>query len=227
LIFFDLLRRGDAIWAESRLNSYNATAFQCSTFDLLHLLQERGTISPPDLLQFSHRLRDCDLRFFSLHAAELKELTHRAQVVDGTLNEIRELRTLRRHYARSLAAGDLLRIAPVEQGLAVEWPFLLESGASVINAVVELWEDDLASDSARPRAEWALRNLYVPTGRSFTSAERSADIDSPEGRLNALLTHTSDSTWRVRDRQTLFHGVGPTGITASLRGGSTPEDSHP
>jgi hypothetical protein len=196
----DLLRfapsRGDVIWADDRwLNSYvhRDSIPVLDTFDLLHLLQERGTISSSDVLQFSHRLRDCDLRLFSLHATELKELTHRAQVVDGTLNEIRELRTLRRHYARSLAAGDLLRIAPVEQGLAVEWPFLLESGASVINAVVELWEDDLASDSARPRAEWVLRNLYTPDrGRSFTSAERSADIDLrlEAVALNALLTHT-------------------------------------
>jgi tetratricopeptide (TPR) repeat protein len=196
----DLLRfapsRGDVIWADDRwLNSYahRDSIPVLDTFDLLHLLQERGTISSLELLQFSHRLRDCDLRLFSLQASEVREMTHRGQIVDGILNETRELRTLRRYYARSLAAGELLRVAPVEQGLGVEWPFLLASGAAVINAVVELWEADPIADSARPRAEWVLRNLYAPDrGRAFTSAERSADIDLrlEAVALNALLTHT-------------------------------------
>lgn len=186
---------GDVIWVDDRW----ITGFAhrdgvpiVDTFDLLYLLRDRSVISTAELVQYTHRLRESDVRLLSLDVEEIKGLVQPAEVRAGQVVESRELRTLRRYYANSLSDGNTLRVAPSKQGLPLEWPFLLASGASVINAVVELWEANETFELVRPRAEWVLRNLYTPDrGRGFTQAERSAGVDHhlEAVALSSLLTH--------------------------------------
>ena len=172
---------GDVIWADDRW----LTGFAhrdgvpvVDTIDILHMVRDRGDFSAAEFSSIMSRLREADLRFLSLSKEEIKDHVRSATAIDGALVETRELRTLRRHYAAALVDADALRLNPADEGVALEWPFVLASGSAVANSVVEIWMDDAPPDIVRPRSEWIVSNLYVPDrGRSLTQAERSPETD--------------------------------------------------
>ena len=172
---------GDVIWADDRW----LTGFAhrdgvpvVDTVDILHIVRDRASFSAAEFLSIMSRLREADFRFLSLNEEEIKAHVRSATANDGGLVETRELRTLRRQYAAGLGDADALRLNPGDDGVALEWPFVLASGSAVTNTVVEIWKNDVSPDIARLRSEWIVRNLYVPDrGRSLTQAERSPELD--------------------------------------------------
>ena len=203
-------RHGDFIWTDDRwLNGFAQRDGVpiVDTVDLLHILRDRAVLSESEFFSITHRLREGDFRLVSLDASEIKTFVRLAPLRDGHLVETRELRTLRRQYAATLADGEMLRIAPSEKHTALEWPFVLASGSAVIHAVADVWQEAQPPDVVRPRAEWILCNLYVPDrGRAFTQVERSEDSDHrlEATALSGLLSHAisfpTDSASRVMRR---------------------------
>ena len=168
---------GDVIWIDDRcINRYfhRDRAAIIDTLDVLFLLRDRGRLEPDELEELIHRFRRAGARYLSLNEQEIAAWVQRAQIVDGKIIESSELRTLRRNMACSLVDCDVLTIASDELGAPVEWPFLLRSGAAILDALVIIWSAADRDDLKLARADWVLKNLYVPDrGRSFTNAERS------------------------------------------------------
>lgn len=195
----DLLRvvpvDGGAIWVDDRW----ATGYAhkdglpiLDTFDLLHLLRTQGKISDGRFEAIQHAFRDADLRLFSLGVDEIKNRTRQAIDQGGQFRETRELRSLRRQYARCLIDSKDLTILPRENGRQLEWSYLLESGRAVVDSLVELWGEDEEDEQSRLRSEWILANLYVPDrGRAFTTADTAEGFDHQLEAisLTALLSH--------------------------------------
>ncbi|WP_291984084.1 hypothetical protein [Luteitalea sp.] len=180
----DLLRLapkdGDVLWVDDRWATryvHKDGAPILGTHDVVRVMHERGAIPDERVASFVHDSRDADLRFISLTTAELSQRTRQALDASGTLHESRELRTIRRQFARSVAGGDDLVVA--EDGVGpVEWPYILESSRAVVDAMVEVWAESEPSQVSRHRSEWLLRSLYIPDrGRQFTRAPADPAID--------------------------------------------------
>ena len=186
---------GDVIWVDDRwATSYvhKDGAPILDTFNLIHILRERGTISDVRFTALTHALRDADLRLFALGVDELKNRTRQAVDQNQTFRESKELRTLRRHYARCVASGADLAVTAPDGARQIEWPYLLESGRAVVDSIVEVWGDNEPDDVSRQRAEWILRSLYVPDrGRGFTAADAGEGVDHQleATALTAFLSH--------------------------------------
>ena len=180
-------RHGDVIWADDRWLtgfSHRDGVPIVDTVDLLHLLRQRAGLSEADFFLIIHRLREGNFRYISLDTNEITFHVRPATVKDGNIVETRELRTLRRQYAAALADGNTLRITASDEGAGLEWPFVLASGSAAVNAVADIWKEVALPDVVQPKAEWILRNVYVPDrGRSFMQVERSEELDH---RMEAL-----------------------------------------
>jgi tetratricopeptide (TPR) repeat protein len=195
----DLLRlmpvEGDVIWVDDRWATgfvHKDGAPVLDTFDLIHILRDRGAISDASFAALTHAFRDADLRFFALDLDELKNRTRQAVDQNQTFRESKELRTLRRQYARCVASGADLAVTPRDGVAQLEWPYLLESGRAVVDGIVEVWGENESDDVSRQRSEWILRNLYVPDrGRGFTVADAGEGVDHhlEATALTALLSH--------------------------------------
>jgi tetratricopeptide (TPR) repeat protein len=183
--FLELLtftpKEGDTIWIEDRhLNAFVHRDGPpiIDTVDLLHILSDRKVLTSDEFYGYMHRLRESDVHWLALNAQEITHVVTQAEVQDGSLSETRELRTLRRHYMRALAKGDLLAVAPVGQQKTLEWPFLLDSGNALTESLAELWSAAEGFHTIHSRAEWILQSLYIPDrGRSLTKAERTPSLD--------------------------------------------------
>lgn len=195
----DLLRlvpqEGDVLWIDDRWATryvHKDGAPILDTHDVVRVLRERGAVPDERVAAFVHDSREADLRFVALTTEELEHRTRQAVDENGALRESRELRTIRRQFARSLAAGEDLIVA--EDGVGpLEWPFILESGRAVVDVMVEVWAENEPSDVSRQRAEWLLRSLYTPDrGRRFTRAPADPAIDHhlEATALVALISHT-------------------------------------
>jgi tetratricopeptide (TPR) repeat protein len=199
---------GDVIWIDDRcINRYfhRDRAAIIDTLDVLFLLRDRGRLEPGELEELIHRFRRAGARYLSLNEQEIAAWVQRAQIVDGKIIESSELRALRRNMAYSLVDCDVLTIASDELGAPVEWPFLLRSGAAILDALVIIWSTADPDDLKLARADWVLKNLYVPDrGRSFTNAERSgpADLQLEAAVLAGFLVGSfAVQAWRQDNRQ--------------------------
>jgi hypothetical protein len=199
---------GDVIWIDDRcINRYyqRDRAAIIDTLDVLYLLRDRGRLEPGELEELIHRFRRAGARYISLNEQEIAAWVQRAQIADGKIIESSELRTLRRNMAYSLVDCDVLTIASDELGAPVEWPFLLRSGAAILDALVIIWSATDPDDVKLARADWILKNLYVPDrGRSFTTAERSgpADLQLEAAVLAGFLVGSfAVQAWRQDNRQ--------------------------
>ncbi len=195
----DLLRlvpkEGDVLWVDDRWATryvHKDGAPILDTYDVIRVMRERGVIPDERVALFVHDSRDADVRFIALTTEELSQRTRQAVDDSGTLHESRELRTIRRQFARSVVDGADLVVA--EDGVGpLEWPYILESGRAVVDAMVEVWADNEPLDVSRQRAEWLLRSLYIPDrGRRFTRAPADPAIDHhlEATALAALISHT-------------------------------------
>lgn len=195
----DLLRlvpkEGDVLWVDDRWTTrhvHKDGAPILDTYDVVRVMRERGAVPDERLASFVHKGRDADLRFVALSTQELRRWMGRAVDENGILCESRELRTIRRQFARSVSAGDDLVIAEDRVG-PLEWPYIIESGRAIVDAMVEVWDDTEPSDVSRQRTEWLLRSLYTPDrGRCFTRARADPAIDLrlEANALVALISHT-------------------------------------
>lgn len=199
---------GDVIWIDDRcINRYfhRDRAQIIDTLDVLYLLRDRGRLESIEFEELIHRFRRAGARYLSLNEQEIAAWVQRAQIVDGKITESSELRTLRRNMAYSLVDCDVLTIASDELGAPVEWPFLLRSGAAILDALVIIWSAADPDDLKLARADWILKNLYVPDrGRSFTNAERSgpADLQLEAAVLAGFLVGSfAVQAWRQDNRQ--------------------------
>jgi len=199
---------GDVIWIDDRcVNRYfqRDRAPIIDTLDVLYLLRDRGRIEPSELEELIHRFRRAGARYLSLDGQEVAAWVQRAQIVDEKIIESNELRTLRRNMAYSLMDCDVLTIASDELGAPLEWPFVLRSGAAVLDALVIIWSATDPDNLKLARADWILKNLYVPDrGRSFTNAERSgpADLQLEAAVLAGFLVGSfAVQAWRQDNRQ--------------------------
>jgi uncharacterized protein YuzE len=185
----DLLRispdPGDVIWSDDRcLNGYVQSngAPIVDTLDLVHQLRERGVFSQAAFLSLHARMRESNCRFIPLAAAELSAALEKATIDHNKLVESKTLGTIRRYYAHCLLDGQLLNLVetpkPVGSGVS-EWPFLIQSGRAVTDALVEVWRAHGSEPKkARLLADWLLSSLYLPDrGRSSTKIQASADND--------------------------------------------------
>jgi len=172
----------DCIWIDDRF----VTGFVqrdgapiIDTVDVLYMMHSRGLISRGELYGLYHRIREGGVRFLAISQEEIGHLVDDANSSAVGLSESRELRTLRRYYARCLADAPILNLHPAHPGMPLsEWPFLLASGGAIIDSVADLWRRSDNSSHRHAKAEWILRNLYVPDrGRSFSLVEHSADDD--------------------------------------------------
>jgi len=207
LFFFDAAP-GDVIWIDDRcINRYfhRDRARIVDTLDVIYLLQDRGLLEEGELDRLIHQFRRAGARYISLDKQEVVAWVQRAPVVNEKLTESYELRTLRRNIAYSLIDCDALTIAADELGAPLEWPFILSSGAAVLDALIAIWSTADSGDLKWTRADWVIKNLYVPDrGRGFTSAERSgpSDLHLEAAVLAGFLVGSfAVQEWRQANRQ--------------------------
>jgi tetratricopeptide (TPR) repeat protein len=172
---------GDLLWIDDRcLNGFvNRDGTRIvDTVDIMYLLRARGVVTDAELYQLMHRYREADVRFLAIDKDEIAHWISRSQILEGCVVESRELRTLRRHYASSLADGEILRIRQSAPDTSVEWAFVLSSGAAVVDSILDVWGASIPVGIALARADWIFQNLYVPDrGRGFTTVAHSAAND--------------------------------------------------
>lgn len=219
--FLDLLRypvnESDAIWADDRfITGYiqRDGVPILGTGDVLQILRDRGHVNENQLLEVTHRLREGDFHFVAVGEEEIERRTSEAVIKNNLLIETRELKALRRHYARALTQAGTLRIRTddTRQGSGLlEWPFLLVSGAAALNMIVKISCKSVGPlAEVWPRAEWILRNLYVPDrGRSFTGADRDVTVDRglEALALSSLLTHALTVDAQGQARRDYLHWI--------------------
>jgi hypothetical protein len=199
---------GDVIWIDDRcINRYfhRDRARIVDTLDVIYLMQDRGLLAAGELDRLIHQFRRAGARYISLDKQEVVAWVERAQVVDEKIAESHELRTLRRNIAYSLVDCDALIIAADELGAPLEWPFILSSGAAVLDALIAIWSTPDPGGLKWARADWVIKNLYVPDrGRGFTSAEGSGpnDLHLEAAVLAGFLVGSfAVQEWRQDNRQ--------------------------
>ena len=153
-----LLRSGtrfDAIVADDRgLNRWNnweaafGTAPIATTLDLIDELRRRGAIQEADKLRARYTLRRANFQLLAVREDELLALARRAPVVEGSLQETPELRSIREDLALAIAKNPLQ---------AAEEPWVHGARIAILGAIKALWEKD--SDTIEPRADWLLSIL--------------------------------------------------------------------
>jgi hypothetical protein len=207
-LFFFSPAPGDVIWIDDRcINRYfhRDRARIVDTLDVIYLMQDRGLLAAGELDRLIHQFRRAGARYISLDKQELVAWVERAQVVDEKIAESHELRTLRRNIAYSLVDCDALIIAADELGAPLEWPFILSSGAAVLDALIAIWSTPDPGDLKWARADWVIKNLYLPDrGRGFTSVERSgpSDLHLEAAVLAGFLVGSfAVQEWRQTNRQ--------------------------
>lgn len=172
---------GDVIWADDRwlTSHFHRDGIPViGTHEVIGLLRNARVVPDPEVTRFGHRLREGDARLCALDAKEIEQLVEEAFARNRSLVETRELRTLRRYYARTLVGAGALRVESPDPSLALEWPFLLASSGALIDAMASFFQAEADLGDARDKAEWILRHLYSPDkGRLFTSAQRSSELD--------------------------------------------------
>jgi len=197
-------RAGDLIWIDDRCVNRFMQREGCGivdTLDLVYLLRQRELISESDLCQIIHRMRSAEVRFLSLDQREVTHWITHAQVSPNSLTDSRELRTLRRNFARSLLDCDALNVVSPTPGTPVEWPFILASGTATLDAIIQIWSTTDPAAVKQARAEWVLGNLYMPDrGRGFANVEHSAPSDLQlEAAVLAGFLVGSFSVWSSKD----------------------------
>jgi hypothetical protein len=195
---------GDLLWIDDRCINRYMQREGCGivdTLDLVYLLRQKELISESELRQIVYHMRGAEVRFLSLEVQEIAHWTTHAPVSSGHLTDSRELQTLRRNYARSLLDCDILNIVSPTPGTPVEWPFILASGTSTLDAIIQIWSTSDPATVKQARSEWVLRNLYLPDrGRCFVSVERSGPIDLQlEAAVLAGFLAASFSVWSSND----------------------------
>ena len=198
----------DVIWIDDRcINRYfqRDGARIIDSLDVVYLLHDRGLLEEGERDQLIHRFRRAGARYISPNKDEITACVRQAQVVEGEIVESHELRTLRRSLAYSLADSDALIITSDNPGAPVEWAFILQSGAAVLDSLVAIWSSADENAVKLARADWVIKNLYVPDrGRGFTSIERSgpSDLQLEAAVLAGFLVGSFGvQEWRTNDRQ--------------------------
>ena len=186
----------DALWIDDRcLNAHSHSEGKriVDTVDLLYDLRRRERLSEEELFEALTQMRGADSRFIAFSAEELLNALRAGSVVDGVLVETKQLRVLRRYYARCLLEADALR-PPGEYserpGADTEWHFLMECGRAVLLAMVRLWRT--GPDGEREaRANWLLHYMFTEDrGFHGTSMLRGTEANAHATALaiTSLLT---------------------------------------
>ena len=159
-------RDGDVIWIDDRcLNSHGQSEGKriVDTVDLLYDLRRKDQLSEEELFENLTEIRGADSRFVAFSAEELLTAIRAAPVQDGVVVETKQLRILRRYYARCLLDADALR-APAgdaeKPGEDTEWHFLMECGRAVLLALVRVWHTG-TTEEREARANWLLDYLFT------------------------------------------------------------------
>jgi hypothetical protein len=135
----------------------------CDTWDILHYLKDKQSISEDLFRQLRSRMRAANLRYLPVSSEEI--LTHvlSAPIQDGVLRETPELATLRCYVAATLLDNKTLQnpVADPQGKIFLRegaWPARLQ--IATIEALSHLWRDaDPTNDHVRLQASWIWQNL--------------------------------------------------------------------
>lgn len=171
----ELLRAAEAgdarIWIDDRaISSFThfGGARVLGAFDVLELLLADGRIDTSTYYDKVLQLRAGGVVFLPLSAEEVVRHIAHANVVDGVVQETRELRILRRYVGLCLRYQDELRIRPTPGALGErpsELPFAIALRNLVRECVAAVWATNVPIATAQARSEWiwrALRSEQVP-----------------------------------------------------------------
>lgn len=187
-------RSKDLIWIDDRsLNSFihREGAKIVDTLDLLLGMHSRQLLGDEELFRVLDAYRACDIRFIALRKDEILYRLDSAVSANGEFRETAELRTMRLSYARAVADAQALRTIPTLEGQTLEWPFLLDSSAAVMQALQETWSRSQPGSAKEQKSEWLISHLYLPDrGRSSAVLTRTSesDLEMEAGALGGLLT---------------------------------------
>ncbi|WP_348270072.1 hypothetical protein P8936_06485 [Edaphobacter paludis] len=181
----DLLRyqneSTDLIWIDDRMiNAFihrDGSKIVDSVDFLLHL-RSTGKLSNAEFYRSLNRYRASGLRFLALRKDEILYWLNAAIGSNGQFKESYELFIIRLSHARALGDSNTLRTTPVTEGQTLEWPFLLDSSAAVLDAMQELWYQKGQDKDCAKKAQWILDHLYTPDrGRSSALGNISPESD--------------------------------------------------
>lgn len=152
----------DDRWANGRGSDARGTPV-VSLLEVLDALVERGVWDARRLRSARQRLRAANVRFVPLTGEEVVAFVREASLRAGGLEEIPDLRLLRRYYAACLADGSSLQ--PPARGsdgtvYTGELPFALQAIHAAEEAMAVVFAEGEAGE-ARARADWILDNLHV------------------------------------------------------------------
>ncbi len=181
----DLLRyqnlSTDLIWIDDRM--INAFIHRdgskiVDSVDMLSHLRNAGKLSDADFFRYLNRYRASGLRFLALRKDEILYWLNAAIGSNGEFKESYELFVIRLSHARALGDSNALRTAPVIEGQTLEWPFLLDSSAAVLDAMQAVWYQQGQDKDCAKKAKWILDHLYTPDrGRSSALGNVSPESD--------------------------------------------------
>lgn len=145
----------DAIIADDRgLNRWSnweaafGTAPIATTVDVIDELRRRDVIHDAGQVRARYTLRQANFQLLAAREDELLALLKRAPLVDGSLQETPELRSIREDLYLAIAKNPLQ---------AAEEPWIHGTRLAILNAIRALWADD--GDAIEPRADWLLSIL--------------------------------------------------------------------
>jgi hypothetical protein len=181
----DLLRykneTTDLIWIDDRaLNGFihRDGSRIVDTVDLLLHLRSTGRLADSEFYGFLHRYRVSGVRFLALRKDELLYWLEAALTPDGQFGESFELNTIRVSHAKAVSDAMFLRTTPISEGQILEWPFLLDSSAVVLDAIHALWSSRGSSAGIEKKADWLMTHLYLADrGRSSALPHVTAESD--------------------------------------------------
>jgi uncharacterized membrane protein YqjE len=147
--------------------------------------------------------RASNVRFIPLQEDEILYHLRQAHVENGRLSETAELGVLRRYVAACILSRDLINIQQSSNqahGKPGEFDFLIGLEHAIVQALVELWQDDVDDATLQARADWILSNLYLDHLGVFSAAsfERSGQDSRYLAAITlaALVNHAIVLDWR-------------------------------
>jgi hypothetical protein len=119
-----------------------------TTLDLIDELKQRNVIDDAEQVRARYLLRKASYQLVALQVDELLSLLKRAPVVDGSMIETPELRSIREDIQLAIAKTPLQ---------ATEGPWLYRTRLAIFDAIKALWADD--DNAIEARADWLLSIL--------------------------------------------------------------------
>ncbi|WP_319545666.1 SMEK domain-containing protein [Ruegeria conchae] len=173
--FDSLASKSDVLSDDRFLNFANRIQYDggeksiFTSFDLTQSLYRNGSISKADYRTAIHKLRKSLAVFIPIDCEEICDVISEAKVINGSLVETEELRTIREYFQRVRLEDSLRR--PEE----LFW--LQNSLQSFCDAVKVQWALDVSDEEAQARSDWLLYNADIRPWIAASEDQVSEEFD--------------------------------------------------